>query len=309
MNKSIFSFTAAIALLLLASAFPLAADTTYIQAGIGYRQDSITLNLKDQAPTELRVNSKRHFKDLEILLLGANMKTTLGCWDAYARASFDYGFVLDGKLQERLIAKNVESSGKFKHQHVVGGEYFKNTVHDHIKSNSFVWDVNVALACPVFCEVEGLEIAPAIGFSVDRQHLHIKERADDFDHFLFSNGFVTTQPRKHKSSFRSCWWSPWIGFDFAYNPCNNWDLYGTFEFHIGKAHRKVESSIVTGQFSNYKRSKTFYGPLVKLGAIYMFCENWYADANITYRKYFSDTNRDHLSWASGSVRLDVGYVF
>ncbi len=41
----------------------------------------------------------------------------------------------------------------------------------------------------------------------------------------------------------------------------------------------------------------------------MLNENMYVDASIAYRKYFSDTNRDDISWSSGSVRLDLGYIF
>lgn len=303
MIKSIFSFMAT-ALLLLTSASPLAADTTNIQAGIGYRHDSIHLNLKDHSFANPRAKSKRHFKDLEILLLGTSVKTTLGCWDAYVRGSFDYGFVLDGKLKEKCTVKDAQASYKSNHEHVSVGTYLESSEHNNLKSDSYVWDVDIAFAYPVPSGVEGLEIAPAIGFSVDSQRFHVKNNKHSLCEET-SDGKVYT----HKRSFRSCWWSPWLGFDFAYKTCDCLDIYGAFEFHVGKAHRKLQSNIKNDYFGNHKHSKTFYGPLFKLGTVYMFCENWYADANITYRKYFSETGRDHLTWASASVRLDVGYVF
>lgn len=306
MIKSIFSFTAATALLLLTSAFPLAADTTYIQAGIGYRQDSIKSELKDHSYADPRASSKRHFKDLEILLLGVNAKTTLGCMDAYVRASFDYGFVLDGKLKDKFSAKSEQASYKKHHEHVAIGTYLDNTVHHNIKSDSYVWDFDIAFAYPVPCQIDGWEIAPAIGFAVDRQNLRVKTHRHLKESY-FGDEFFTVE--KTKRTLKNCWWSPWLGFDFAYKTCDCLDVYGTFEFHIGKAHRKLQSNLEGEYCGNYKRSKTFYGPLFKLGTIYMFCENWYADANITYRKYFSESSRDQFTWASGSLRLDVGYVF
>lgn len=315
MKKSIFSLTAVITPILLSCAFPLAADTTHIQAGIGYRQDSITLDLKDHGSVNPKVKSERHFKNLDILLLGAKLKTTLGSCDAYIRGSFDYGFVLNGKLRDNLNIKNRRETCEFhRNGHFTEGHYLNSTVHNKVKSNSYVWDADIAFAYPIQWGCEGFEIAPAVGFTVDRQQLHVKgirngcdesspESDAEFDAFRLA------KTHGHKSSLSGTWWSPWIGFDFTYNTCDCWDIYGTFEFHVGNARRHVSSSTSRKFVDNYKHSKTFYGPLFKLGTIYMFCENLYADANITYWKYFSNVSRDHLSWASGSIRLDIGYVF
>lgn len=308
MKKSIFNFTTLITPFLLTCAFPLTADTTHIQAGIGYRQDSITLDVKERPSSNPRAKSNRHYKDLQILLLGAQLKTTLGSCDAYIRGSFDYGFVLDGKLRDHLVIRDRNEISKIHHGSVSEGKYLSSTVHNNIKSDSFVWDVDLAFAYPVPCDYAGLEIAPAVGFSIDRQQLYVDGFKCEESDFA-STGFDMAKKHGHRSSLRGSWWSPWLGFDFAYNAYDCWDVYGTFEFHIGRARRKVGSHSDRKNVDNYTHTKTFYGPLFKLGTIYKFCENWYADANITYWKYFSDTSRDHLAWASGSIRLDVGYEF
>lgn len=313
MKKSIFSLTAVATPILLSCAMLLEADTTYIQGGIGYRQDSITLNIKERGSINPRAKSNRHFKDIEIVVLGGKIKSTLGSCDAYIRGSFDYGFVLDGKLRDGLLVEDRNELTEFHHcGYTTEGEFLSSTVHNSIKNSSFVWDLDLALAYPIDCGCDGVQFAPAIGFSLDRQQLRVKGTAaltdvDFSDSDIDTFGLSKTHGRR--SSYRGSWWGPWLGFDFAYNSPDCWNVYGAFEFHVGRARRQVNSHTERKYIDHYSRTKTFYGPLFKLGTAYMFCENWYADANITYWKYFSNTNRDHVAWSSASIRLDLGYVF
>lgn len=311
MNKSILSYAVTIVSLLTTCAFPMAADITNIQGGIGYRHDSYFLNVKERSSINPRAQSKRHYKDIEILLLGAKFKQTLGSCDAYVRASFDYGFVLDGKVRDRLEIEDRTEIFETHHGYTCEGEFFNSRIHNNIKNNSFVWDIDAAFAYPFFNLCDGLEIAPAIGFAVNRQQFHVKGIKCDEDISEDSGldlyGLANTHGQH--SSLRGSWWGPWLGFDFAYHACETWNIYGAFEFHVGRARRQVNAHTERVSIDHYKRTKTFFGPLLKLGTIYLFCDNWYVDANITYWKYFSDTNRDDFSWASGSARLDIGYVF
>lgn len=311
MKKITLNLMSAISSLLLLCAFPLTADTTHIQAGIGYRHDSLTLNVKERTTQNPRAKSNRHFKDLDILLLGTSIKTTLGSWDTYVRAAFDYGFVLNGNLRDNLHLENRQEFSKTRHSNATIGVYLDRTVTKKIKNNSFVWDFDLAFGYPIECGYEGfegLEICPAVGFTVNRQQLNINKHKDRYTTQI-ENSDVEMCIEEKCGRLRGTWWSPWIGFDFAYNSFECWNIYGAFEFHVGGAHRKLDTDGEKKYIDNYKRTKAFYGPLVKIGTIYNFCENWYADANITYWKYFSDSNRENLSWASTSVRLDVGYVF
>lgn len=313
MNKSIFSLTALAAAAFMSCATLLNADTTYLQAGIGYRQDSISLNVKERNTVNTRAKSDRHFKDLEIVVLGGSIQSTLGDCSAYIRGSFDYGFVVDGNLRDQLLIEDRHELSRIRHSgYTSEGEYLCSTVHNSVKSNSFVWDLDVALAYPINCGCDNWQFAPAVGFSLDRQQLHVKGSAV-YAECQFHDKDLDTYglSKKHGrgSSYRGSWWGPWLGFDFAYNSPQCWNVYGAFEFHVGRARRQVNSHTDRQYIDNYSRTKTFYGPRFKLGTSYMLTENWYADASINYLKYFSNNNRDHVSWSSGSIRLDVGYVF
>lgn len=313
MSRKKISLTT-IAILSLATA-QLSADMTHVQIGTGYRQDSITLNVKERGTLNPRAKSNRHFKDLEIVTVGARIRNSLGCCSAYVRASFDYGWVLDGKVRDQLTITDRHSTEEFKHSGFASEGFFdRSTIHNSIKrGNSFVWDMDIAFAYPINCGCDNLELAPAIGFSLDRQQLHVRGRAS-FDSSsssseLFSKSSKESDNHGKGSSFRTSWWGPWVGFDFAYNSPQCWNVYGTFEFHFGRARRQVGAHTGSEYVDSYRRTKNFFGPLFRVGTAYMFCEDWYADANVSYQKFFSDNNRDHISWSSGQIRLDVGYVF
>ncbi len=283
---------------------------THVQIGAGYRQDSIKLNVKERGTLNPRAKSKRHFKDLEIVIVGAKIKNTLGCCNAYVRASFDYGFVLDGKVRDQVTLTDRNEVEEFHHSgYATEGNFSRSTVHNTVKSSSYVWDFDVAFAYPINCGCDELELAPAIGFTLNRQQLRVKGRTSFENASNTSDSSSDCEDHRRGSSFRTSWWGPWIGFDFAYNSPESWNVYGAFEFHFGRARRQVRAHTESQYFDSYRRTKNFYGPLFKLGTSYMFCENWYADASISYQKFFSHNNRDHISWASGQIRFDLGYVF
>lgn len=313
MKKTIFTLTAMATAFLMSFATPLKADTTFIQGGIGYRQDSITLNVKERSSINPRAKSDRHFKDLEIFVLGGQLKSTLGSYDAYVRGSFDYGFVVDGKLRNSLLIQDRNELFEFRRSgYTSEGEYLCSTVHNTVKDNSYVWDLNIAFAYPFSFGCDGLQFAPAVGFSWDRQRLHVKGAPCQTNVELFQNdleNFGLTGARRGKSTYCGSWWGPWLGFDFAYNTATSWNVYGAFEFHFGRARRQTSSHTERDYIDQYRRTKAFYGPLFRLGASYMLTEHWYADAHVTYWKYFSSAHRDHLAWGSGSIRFDAGYVF
>lgn len=299
----------------MASTLTVSADTTSLSVGVGYRQDSMTLNIKERGNSNPRARLNRHFKDLEIALIEGKFKSTLGCSEAYVRAAFDYGFLVDGRVRDQLCVEDRFELHNFHHAGVtVEGDYLNTVVHNDVKSNSDVWDADIAFAYPMHYGCDQLVFAPAVGFTYNRQNIRVKKRSNFQDYFYASSpssddydSFFVCQ---HKSNnFRTSWWGPYLGFDFVYDSPDCWNLYGAFEFHFGRARRQVKSTTDRIYVDNYSRTKSFYGPKFVLGTTYMFCQNWFADANISYQKFFSNAERDHLAWSTGSIRLDVGYTF
>jgi hypothetical protein len=309
--RTIFNLAAVATTVLLSCAALLPADISMIQAGVGYRQDSITLNIKERGSVNPRAKADRHFKNLEIVTVGTQLRSTLGCCDAYVRGSFDWGFVVDGDVRDQFKVENVDKIEQFHRSgYIAQGDYLRNTIHNDVKTSSYVWDFDLAFAYPFECGCETFKVAPVIGFALNHQHLKIKGRTafDDVSFSSSSDDSCGKDEGRH-SNFRANWWGPYLGLDFIYNSPDCWNLYGAFEFHFGRARRLANSHTDSEYIDSYRRTKVFYGPLFRLGTYYLLCENWYIDASVAYKKYFSDTNRDKISWSSGSIRIDLGYIF
>jgi len=306
---------------LLSFAGVLSADATWLELGVGYRQDSITWNVKERGTLNPRTEVDLHFKDLEIFLINLRGKSTLGgCCDSYVRIDADYGWIFDGKCREKTekTRRHQRDTREFRHGgYTEEGHYHSVVLHNDVKNgNSFVWDLDLGFAYPIEwgCS-ENFKIAPAIGFALNSQHIRVKDRSKYGEAIHHSDSSDSDHHHRHYhtrksgSHFRTQMWGPWVGFDFTYNNESFWNLYGEFELHFGRARRHRDSSLGNKYFDHYTRTKFFWGPSIKVGADYVFCECWYADASVQYSKYFSDANRDNFDWASASIKFDVGYLF
>lgn len=318
--KKIATKLAAIAAVTVISVSGIAfADAQGIQVGLGYRQDSLKWKAHDHGVLNPRVDSHLHFKDLEILTLGAKYKGLLGC-SVYTRANFDYGWVLDGRVREKVSIEDRESAGRFRHQGLfVEGDYATIFFHNKIKHSSYVWDLNLGIGTPMdFCLCEDVKFAPMVGFSYDRHHLkagnrnNIRIEESDSEE-IFSLASDSSRSGCHKGSnggtFSTSFWGPWLGFDISYNNPGCWNLFGEFELHFGRAERERTSHSGSHFLDGYDATKNFWGPTFRVGGNYMFCDCYYLEGTLSYLYWQSYGCRDQLYWSSASVRVDLGYMF
>lgn len=292
----------------------VSADTTNIQVGTGYRQDSLTSSVAQRSSINPRSKSNLHYRDVEICFIAARAKSTFGCCESYVRADFDYGWVLDGKLRESLNLRERDSTSEFSHcGNLEEGRYLDVLLRNDLKTKSFVWDLDFAFIYPIEnCWCENWMIGPGIGFSVNRQHFHAKHKVD-FKDASISNSvleeFGITSHRRNGNSNRTSWWGPWIGFDFAYNSHDCWNFYGEFEVHFGRVRHQRNTNIENCKGDHCKSTKSYWGPSIKIGSTYTLCECWYLDASFYYSKFFSFNSRNDIKWATANIRLDIGYTF
>ncbi|MBA2727326.1 MAG: hypothetical protein H0U49_04035 [Parachlamydiaceae bacterium] len=297
------------------------ADAQGIQVGLGYRQDSLKWEIRDHALINPRVKSSIHFKDLEILILGAKYKGLLGC-TTYTRASFDYGWVCDGRKRERNTVQDYSEAEHFGSNGVeVSGSYDLTAFSNRTKDNSYVWDFNFGLGMPIDnCWFPELKFAPMIGFSYDRHHLKFKNHCEDrLDCSSSSSSDCSSSSsytrdccsdsRRQGNSFKTSFWGPWIGFDVAFNGQGCWNVFAEFELHFGRAERKQRSINDFSGIDRFGSTKDFWGPSIRLGANYMFCDCWYLEGTLSYLYWKSYGCSNHLYWNSGSARVDLGYMF
>lgn len=291
----------------------LFSDNYGVQVGVGYRQDSLAWEIKDLGALNPRAKSDLHFKDLEIVLLTTKFKGLLGCF--YNRTMFDYGWIVDGNLREELTISHRHDIEHFHHDGLsTEGRFSKAVAHNKVKSDSYVWDFNIAFGVPFDCGCDGFQIAPIIGFSYDRQNIKVHNRefvfANESHHFpRIHTGKDTRDSCKKSNSYRTSWWGPFFGFDFSYNSFNCWNVFGEFEVHVGRNERHRHSSIGVHYFDRYGRTKFFWGTTTRLGANYIICDCWYLEAALSYSYWTSDDHRDFVRLSSGTARVDIGYLF
>ncbi|MBA2728204.1 MAG: hypothetical protein H0U49_08555 [Parachlamydiaceae bacterium] len=335
MKAKIAKMSIAIASAALSLTGLLSADVSSIQVGTGYRQDSLTSVVRQRSNINPRHKTNLHFRDVEIVLLGIKAKSTFGCCDTYVRADFDYGWVLDGKLREKLSRKDRHQESELCHNGFEESGHFHDILsRNDISTKSFVWDLDVAFIYPTrFGCDDNWTFGPGIGFAVNRQQFHGKDRRfhDRESSYSCENSnnegnsinecsssssssscSSDSSSDRHHHHNRTSWWGPWLGFDFAYNSCDSWNLYGEFEFHFGRvrhsrgAHRCDDSDFR----DSYNNTRSFWGPSIKVGTTYTLCENWYLDGSIYYSRFFTvNSNRDDIRWATANIRLDIGYTF
>lgn len=327
MKNFVTMLTYSTTLLAIAFAGPLKADDEIessseiswgciqgsLQAGLGYRQDSIVWKVRDLEKVNPSAATNTHFKDLEIVLVGAKFRGLL-IESVYTRASFDYGWIVDGNVREDLSVRQRHESVHFDNNGLLTeGCYNKAVTHNKEKSDSYVWDFNIAFGVPFGCLFEGFQIAPLVGFSYDRQQIRVRNKECVYSTFecnfprIISCDDLCETPRR-KNSYKAAWWGPWIGFDFAY-AMGCWNIFGEFELHYGRVERERNAIIGVQYLDRYSRTKTFWGTTTRLGANYMLNEKWYLEATLGYTHLTSSVHRDSLYFSSGTVRLDAGRKF
>lgn len=289
----------------------LAADTYGLQLGLGYRQDSIRWDMEESALINPRISSKLHFKDLEIVTLGAKFKGLVS-QSLYARCGFDYGWVCDGKLRQTLNIKKREDVNRFSHNGIsVEGDYENIVVHNREHGNNYVWDLNFAFGMPFGCLCDGFYVAPMVGFSYNRQHLKYHNRENIHVHVSRHHAEVVPSGdcEHNNSRFNTGWWGPMVGLDLSYVSPECWSLFGELEVHFGRVERDRQSSTGVAFIDKYKRTKDFWGTTWRAGFNYIICDDWYLEGSISYARWMSHYNRDHIDWSSGGIRCDVGNLF
>ena len=310
MNRNIRKLLALSATATLLSA-GLQADKIDLQAGLGYRQDSISWKHKGRQNVNPKIHSNLHFEDLEIFFLGVQAKTTFGCSNAYFKTAFDYGWVLDGRLREQLRINTQRRAC----EHARGaysdcGEFLEASVHNNVRRHSFVWDLDFKLGYPLGGECDNFSVAPTLGFMLNREQLRVHGHTglqEAFD--IPFDGFDKFERKNHGSDFRFSAWGPYVGLDFLYNMQNSWTAYAEFEVHFGKIRRTRESLTEHAHLDHARRTREFWGPSIKVGANYLLFENLTIDASIYYSQYFSGCHNDKFTWSTVNLRLDAGYVF
>lgn len=289
---------------------PLSADTTSIQGGIAYRQDSLTWHAKSHANVTPQTRSDMHFEDIEIVLFATQAKTTFGSSEAFFKGAFDYGWIVDGRVREQLTVNSQRRASQHARSgYKDSGEFRQVSVHNDVRRHSFVWDLDFTLGYPLHCWCETMSVAPTLGFALNRQQIRVHGKTLLIDAEDTFSDSCHHGEKRHGSQFRTSFWGPYVGVNFVYSSPNCWDLYSEVEVHFGKVRRDRDSHTNHDHLDHLGRSTNFWGPSIKIGASYPFYDCMFIDASVYYSKFLSDCHNDDITWSTANIRLDLGYIF
>jgi hypothetical protein len=272
---------------------------SYLEFDASYRHDSASWKFLVPSPDPI-LGDKLHFKDINIFQIGVEGKTMFDCnsCSLFVRASADYGWVLDGDVNESFTAFGAETDDVFATSSLSVG---------NILDGKYVADLSIGIGFPVyFCDCS-MSIAPVVGYSYSTQHY----RVDTHELVSFGpNGtpgnipsIITTEDCS-RNSFAHSWYGPFLGVDIGYTPDACLSFYGQFEYHFAHFTGKRDSNVGLDAISSYHSStKKAHGALVKLGLNYMFCDSWYAGLNATYMDFTAHKSND-----LGNELADSGFL-
>lgn len=338
---SLFSCSAAFA-------FWPEASESYVEVGVGYRQDSLKWETKANTNAfgvPVVGKDKHHWKDLQIWQIDAKFKYVT-CDNLYFRGSIDYGWITSGKFRETVEVTSGSSSSSSSSS-VIADEGL--TFHSHHKAKrGHVYDATLALGYQFrFCD-ESLALTPVVGYTWNGQHLNNKRGHDSSS---FSSSSISSDDLTFDSfrkDYRARWNSWLVGVDFDYQICCDWSLFAAYEYHWGHYHAKggfssgldsssssssSSSSFDSGPLGSFNHhAKRAHGNLFNIGVKWDFCECWTASLTGQFQWWNTKRGREsfkfaegrqgdvretcyikfpleHVRWETGSITLDVGMVF
>ncbi len=211
-RKGIKIFLAAFAVFLLAAGVCNAGTKdAHLEFSAGWREDNLNWNIAGTTQgTDPNILSELKWTGIQTAYLKASLNTTI-YKEAYLRTHYGYGVIYAGDNRDsdylgddRTIeySRSINDAGKGSVADASAG--FGYRLYPFPGSRSF-W------------------IGPALGYSYNRQELHI---TDGFQAIPLEGPFAGLD-----SSYEAEWTGPWAGIDFLLS-LGRFSLSGSFEYHI-----------------------------------------------------------------------------
>lgn len=305
------------------------ASTGEVNFDIGYRNDR--LEWKHSFPSsDPIVSTKQEFKDIDILQIGVDGRTTLGC-NLYLRGGAYFGWVLDGTFKEKNSIYGSYGCGFSDHS-------------KHLVDDQYVYGINVAVGYPFyFCDCT-LTLSPVVGYSVDNQNFSFDGSSEE-DSSYGSSSVVTADEASscnllrngdccnHK--FNNRWYGPFVGFDLLYRPYGDcWSFWGEFEYHFGSFRGRRDHTEAFSFFGKQNRnSNNVHGYVIYVGTDYDVSECWTLGLSFKYQDFRTSRGHSHDAssynsefgsgsygycgshiktkhdWRSYTINVTAGYLF
>jgi opacity protein-like surface antigen len=278
--------------LVLTLTLPLSAYAaefkTDLELSAGYRLDDLDWNIAGNVEgRNPNVLSEYTWSDVETFQTRGGLRVLMN--DALClRASFAYGWIFDGEIQDSDFAGN-DRSQEFSRSNnsADDGSTLDGTIGIgyQFKAGRFRW-------------------IPMAGYSYSEQNLTLK---DGFQSISLPVPGGTPPPvgpiAGLNSSYDTTWKGPWIGFDLFFQARERLILFGTFEFHW--ADYKAEANL--NLRNDFAHSKSFEqaadgtGYTVIAGASYALKGPWSLALSCTYERWTTDAGIDRAYYVNGRI--------
>jgi opacity protein-like surface antigen len=278
--------------LVLTLTLPLSAHAaefkTDLELSAGYRLDDLDWNIAGNVEgRNPNVLSEYTWSDVETFQTRGGLRVLMN--DALClRASFAYGWIFDGEIQDSDFAGN-DRSQEFSRSNnsADDGSTLDGTIGIgyQFKAGRFRW-------------------IPMAGYSYSEQNLTLK---DGFQSISLPVPGGTPPPVGSiaglDSSYDTTWKGPWIGFDLFFQARERLILFGTFEFHW--ADYKAEANL--NLRNDFAHSKSFEqaadgtGYTVIAGASYALKGPWSLALSCTYERWTTDAGIDRAYYVNGRI--------
>lgn len=321
-----------------------AFSNTQVNFEAGYRRDNIRWSTKVPGD-DPRVETSTRFEDLDIFQIALNAKTTCGL--VYLRANADWGWIVNGDFRETnsvrqnvafaTSSSTVATSSSFFGNSSEGVSIQQDAHTSNVIDEKFVVDFDVALGYPFYLCNCTLTLSPVVGYAFSEQNIQLEgSSAIDFTFNSAATDFSdmvvpTFDDRCCNETFISRWYGPFVGVDFNWVVCDNWDLYAMVEYHWAHFKGKRHARSGFDFFDGSRRATNADGWRVKVGANYDFCNCWTFGFSASFidlvasrhhhfnrdeifdSSFFSSSGDDryesHNKWRSYSFNLTLGRAF
>lgn len=296
-------------------------EDSAFELGIAYRQDYLQWKTNDQSVSYedftllAPLNSKMKWRNLNTWQIETR-GSILTCHRFYLRGNADYGWIVNGKSNDKTFAEIRDQSF---------------TLFDtKTRSKGNVYDARLAIGYQFKLCQDQFVLTPLVGYSCHGLHLRDQQRLHDNYYsyedysYEYSGPSSSSRPRGH-GRYRAYWNGPFLGFDLDYRlPLEaDWKIFGTYEFHWAHYHAKRSwTGRIGNKFDIDQHSNNAYGQIVDVGVRCGFFGCWELSVKGEFRWWWSHKGRnslrngdcshgtfEHLRWDSAALSMLIGRSF
>lgn len=255
-------------------------DETYVEFGVGYRQDSLKWAFPGFSPGE---SIHESWKDVNIGFVEVSLEKTL-CRDYVLYFDADYGV-----------------SGWDKGHHVKLVDYNSDAITNRptTKTKAQVYDISIRLGHHRFYLDDTITVTPQLGWSYNHQKFRNPS-------FYNSNKVDSTYS-----------WNTLLGgFEIAYQICCEWNAKMNYAFHNGYFHAKIDEFFRSRKrhcqcFGNEIGAEITYQPCCDwvYGLKFNYKHFLGHHKSSVHDAFDNSSHRKRPSWDSLSIAATAGFNF